>query len=67
MISSSSIYKLDDSVMIFVNDERVALEWGGALVGPWGIIIKNNNQTNIVNNKSRIYLSPDIYLFCPGN
>lgn len=44
LASSTSLGRLDSSMVIFNYAEKVEIVWGGALVGHWGIIIHKNGS-----------------------
>ena len=46
MTNSTSLGKLDDWVVVFKHPDEVELSWGGALVGHWGVRIKNEPATS---------------------
>lgn len=46
LTNSSSLGKLDPSMVIFNRSDAVELSWGGALVGHWGVRIQNEPVTN---------------------
>ena len=44
LVNSTSLGKLDSSMLIFNHADEVEIAWGGALVGHWGIIIQKNGS-----------------------
>lgn len=44
MIERTSLGKLDAPTVIFNHADSVEIDWGGALVGHWGIIIQKNGS-----------------------
>jgi hypothetical protein len=59
MTNSTSLGKLDNSVMIYKQTGSVELLWGGGLVGHWGVRIQTESPTNDGN------IAPGITTFSP--
>ncbi len=45
LVGSSSLGKLDPSLIIFNETDTVEIAWGGTLVGHWGLIIQTDGKT----------------------
>ena len=45
LVGSSSLGKLDPSLIVFNETDSVEIAWGGALVGHWGLIIQTGDKT----------------------
>jgi len=59
LIDRTSLGKLDAPTVIFNHADAVEIDWGGALVGHWGIIIQKNGSVGGD-------IAPDIRTVGPG-
>lgn len=46
LVNSTSLGKLDSSMVIFNYADEVEIAWGGALVGHWGVIIQKTGSSS---------------------
>lgn len=59
-VNSTSLGKLDSSMVIFNHADEVEIAWGSALVGHWGIIIqKTGTSSGDIAPGIKTFISPD--------
>jgi hypothetical protein len=67
LTNTTSLGKLDPWVVIAVRDDVVELSWGGALVGHWGLFIRDVAPRVNQTMEDSGDIAPDISTFIGGN
>jgi hypothetical protein len=61
LAGSTALSKLDPSLTVYNGTDIVAISWGGALVGHWGLIIQVDSETGTgdIANGIRTFISSE--------